>query len=62
MPTLEDIRSQLPESEEFANIYNYLKSKTLPQNDEVARATVIEAQDFVLQDELLYHLYSPRRK
>jgi len=34
----------------------------LPQDDEVARATVIEAQDFVLQDDLSYHLYSPRRK
>jgi len=62
MPTLEDIRRQLPESGEFVNIYNYLKSKMLPKNDEVARATVIEAQDFILQDGLLYHLYSPRRK
>jgi len=62
MPTLEDIWSQLPEREEFVNIYNYLKSKILPRDDEVARATVIEAQDFVLQDDLLYLLYSPRRK
>jgi len=29
MPTTDDIRRQLPKCEEFANIYNYLKSKTL---------------------------------
>jgi hypothetical protein len=41
-------------------MYKYLCSGELRKDDKKARKILLESTDFVLEDELLYHLWSPR--
>jgi len=62
LPTMDEIQSAIKECPDFAKIYKYVKEGVLPPNDDLARRIVAESQDYVLQDEILYHLYMPRTK
>jgi hypothetical protein len=55
LPTLEEIKATVKLCPDFAAIYSYLESGTLPLDDALARRTVIESADYVLQKGLLYH-------
>jgi len=52
----------LPDCIDFAQIFNYLKHATLPKDDEAARLVMLESPNYVLQDDVLYHLFTPRAK
>jgi len=62
LPTLEEIKHAIHNCSDFSRIYTYLNQGTLHSNDEIARKTVIESQDYELNDGVLYHLYTPRIK
>jgi hypothetical protein len=46
----------------LAPIIQYLQNGTLPDDDKIARRLVIESADYVLQEGVLYHIYTPRGK
>lgn len=52
-------RTQL-ECPDFALMWRYLRAGSLPANNAAARRITLEANDYVVLDERLYHLYSPR--
>jgi RNase H-like domain found in reverse transcriptase len=62
LPSLEQIRDQFPNSDYFGNMYKYFTTGVLPTDDKKARKALLEAQDFVLENDVLYHLWTPRTK
>ena len=44
------------------HIVDYLQSKTLPDNDKLARRVILESSDYILENDVLFHLYYPRGK
>jgi hypothetical protein len=61
-PTFVDIINAQPNCQDFADIFTYLKYGTLSTDTKVAGSTVAEAQDFILENKALYHLFTPRTR
>jgi hypothetical protein len=49
------------ECPELSLIINYLESNTLPDDDRQARQVVIESDRYLIENNILYHLFTPRR-
>ena len=47
---------------EFADVYRYLKRRELPRNARKARKIILESEQYILDDDVLYHLYTPRTR
>jgi RNase H-like domain found in reverse transcriptase/Integrase zinc binding domain len=62
LPDLEDVKDSIRACPDFADIFWYLSNGQLPDDDKVARKIILQAPDFVLENGVLYHLYSPRTK
>jgi hypothetical protein len=61
-PTFADIITAQADCPDFAPIIAYLKDGRLPQDAKQARRIVAESQDFVIENQALYHLFTPRTK
>jgi hypothetical protein len=61
-PTFVDIINAQPNCQDFADIFTYLKDGTLSADPKIARRTVAEAQDFILENNALYHLFTQRTR
>jgi O-acetyl-ADP-ribose deacetylase (regulator of RNase III) len=61
-PTFVDIINAQPNCQDFTDIFTYLKDGTLSTDAKIARRTVAEAQDFILENNALYHLFTPRTR
>jgi hypothetical protein len=61
-PTFADIVTAQADCPDFTPIIAYLKDGTLPQDVKQARRIVAESQDFVIENQALYHLFTPRKK
>jgi hypothetical protein len=61
-PTFVDIINAQPSCQDFADNFTYLKDGTLSTDPKIARRTVAEAQDFILENNALYHLFTPRTR
>ncbi|VDH91423.1 Hypothetical predicted protein [Mytilus galloprovincialis] len=48
--------------ENFKDVIKYILDKELPDKTRQARKTVIESQDYIIDDDVLYHLYYPKGK
>ena len=59
---LVDLAAQQKQCIDFKSIIDYLTDGSLPDDDKVARKTIMQAEQYVIDDGLLYHLYSPRVK
>ena len=61
-----DIGKSIPElqkeCQDFKHIYEYLSSKTLPEDEKLARTVVVESSQYAFLDGYLYHFYQPRAK
>ena len=61
-----DIGKSIPELQKecqnFKHIYEYLSSKTLPEDEKLARTVVVESSQYALLDDYLYYFYQPRAK
>ncbi|CAC5388685.1 unnamed protein product [Mytilus coruscus] len=53
------LQSECPD---FCLIYEYLKNNTLPNHKKIAQKVVLEASQYIMQDDVLYHQYQPRQK
>ena len=62
LPTLEEIKMIIRDCPDFAQIIEYLEKGKLPEKEESARRVLVESQDYVLHDGVLYHLYTPRTR
>jgi O-acetyl-ADP-ribose deacetylase (regulator of RNase III)/transposase InsO family protein len=62
LPSLDDVRLALPSCPDFAHMFAYLSSDTLPVDDKAARRTLLDAPNYVLEEGVLFHLFSPRTK
>jgi hypothetical protein len=62
LSTVEEIRHDLPTSYDFAEMFFYLRDGELPSDDKRARKILLEAEDFVFEDGLLWHLHTPRTR
>ena len=60
LPTCDKVRETLPHCPDFNKFLRYLNYGELPADDQAARRLVIEAKDYLLEDGILYHLYTPR--
>ena len=47
---------------EFSSIYNYLEDGKLTNNDKIDKVTLLLADSFIIENELLYKLTTPRNK
>jgi hypothetical protein len=50
------------EDETLKPFFEYILEGTLPTDDKAARKLMLEATDYVIDDDTLYHLYYPRGK
>ena len=63
LPQFEDVVDAQKMSRELKHIYKYLAEGVLPEDDNLARKTVIEANnEYVIENGALYHIYTPRTK
>lgn len=62
LPTTDDFKTELSNCPDFSRILNYLNNGELPQEEQKARNVVFEAENFVVDNGLLYHLFTPRTK
>ncbi|CAC5410726.1 unnamed protein product [Mytilus coruscus] len=53
------LQSECPD---FSLIYEYVKNNTLPDDKKIAQKIVLEASQYIMQDDVLYHQYQPRQK
>ena len=58
--SLENIEQEQRNCSDFCDIYEYLDSGQLPQNKKRAFSVVAEANDYILDDGILYHTFTPR--
>lgn len=49
-------------SKDFKDVFLYLRDRTLPANEKQANFVVSEANQYVLRDGVLYHIFQPRMK
>jgi hypothetical protein len=61
-PAFADIITAQADCYDFAPIIAYLKDGILPQDVKQARRIVAESQDFVIENQVLYPLFTPRTK
>jgi len=57
-PDLGKLQRECPE---LGPMIEYLESNTLPDDDKKARQIVIESERYIIENNILFHLFSPRR-
>ena len=57
-----DLKNEQREDPDFKWIIDYLLEKQVPDNRNEANRIVAEAQYYIIEDGILYHLYQPRSK
>jgi hypothetical protein len=62
LPSLQDFRSALSQCSHFADMFTFLSHGTLSSNNKIVRRTLMDAQNYVLENGLLYWFYRPRTK
>jgi O-acetyl-ADP-ribose deacetylase (regulator of RNase III) len=62
LPTLADIGIEIYKCDDFAKIMNYIVKGELPADEKQARKVVYEAENFDVENGVLYHLFTPRNK
>ena len=57
-----DIKTMQQNDPDIQIIIGYLLSRKLPNNDKLARQVTMESNDYIVDNDILYHLYYPRGK
>ena len=60
--TTEDLKKEQREDSNFKPIFTYLEENQVPEDRNEANRIVAEAQYYIIENDILYHLYQPRRK
>ncbi len=59
---LPDIAIRQNDDSQLKQIIDYLRSGKLPDDDTDARHIILESQDYIIEHDVLYHLFYPRGK
>jgi len=59
---LTDLPSRQRECNELKPIFDFIENTTLPSDDKLARRIVLEQDQYVIEDDILYHLFTPRTR
>ena len=62
IPSLDEIRIAYEACPDFGPMVRYLANGELPADDQLARRITLTAEDYVLEDDILYHLFAPRTR
>jgi hypothetical protein len=62
LPDTNDFLAALPTCADFGPMYNYLLAGTLPTDEKHARRLIYESDNYILEDGLLWFLYTPRTR
>ena len=62
LPMLDDVRNALRHCPDFAPLLDYLQHGKLPRIDDAARNVVAQSPDYVVENGILYHMYTPRTR
>ena len=58
-----DLKTAQQSCDDFKHIYEYLLNNEVPSESQLAKRTVADADQYVIDDEgILYHIYTPRTK
>jgi hypothetical protein len=57
-----DLSDRQRKDAQAAPFIKYLEEELLPEDNKIARRLILEAQDYVMENGILYHLYYPRGK
>jgi len=57
-----DIRLLQRQCPDFRPVFDYMEREQLPADDKAARKLILESENFVNENGILYHTFSPRRK
>ena len=60
--SIEDLRVKQTEDPDFKPMITYLEDRRVPEDRNEANRIVAEAQYYILENGILYHLYQPRSK
>lgn len=60
--SLDDLRKEQKEDPNFKSMIAYLEEKQVPDDRNEANRIVAEAQYYIIENGILYHLYQPRSK
>jgi len=55
-----DIRTLQRQCPDFTPIFHYMETGQLPADDSLARKIILQSEQYVIDDRILYHLFSPR--
>jgi hypothetical protein len=61
-PSKQVIYAALPDCPDFGPMHRFLSTDELPADDKLARRIVHEARDYILEDNVLWLLHTPRTK
>jgi len=59
---VQDIEYLHRQHPDFIPIFNYIEQRKLPVDDKAARKLILESENFVIEQGVLYHTFSPRSK
>lgn len=56
------IKDMQRQDEDLLPYIEYLESETIPVDNKIARSVILQSQDYILENGILFHLYFPRGK
>jgi len=59
---VQDIECLQRQCPDFIPIFDYIEQGKLPVDDKAARKLILESENFVIENAILYHVFSPRTK
>ena len=61
-PNTDDVKKEVKICDTTKHLYHYLNDGTLPTDEKLARQTIYEADQYILDEDILYHVHVPRTK
>ena len=60
--TTTNISELQKKSEELKDLINYIAHRELPDDDKTTRCIIFESEQYIIENDTLFHLYQPRIK
>jgi transposase InsO family protein len=57
-----DLKTLQREDAELSPYIKYLQNETIPEDNKLARRVIMQSQDYIMENDILFHLYYPRGK
>jgi len=57
-----DMKTLQREDDELSPYIEYLQNETIPEDNKLARSIIMQSQDYIIENDTLFHLYYPQGK